>query len=84
MGKSIATFDTHTGCVEQLSASAERVLLCTRDGVLKIVSLLDGVLLNAFQGDKQIVSCDADAEFQWVAARDQGGQMHFLHVEGGT
>src|SRR5262249_11249207 len=84
MRKSIAGFDAHAGCVEQLSASAERVLLRTRDGVLKIVSLRDGALLNAFQGDKQIVSCAADAELQWVAARDQGGQMHFLHVEGGT
>jgi len=79
--RSIAVFDAHPGCVEQLSASAERVLLHTRDGVLKIVSLRDGALLNVFQGDKQIETCAADAELQWVVARDQGGQMHFLHVE---
>ena len=82
--RSIFVLDAHPGCVEQLSVSAQRVLLHTRDGVLKIVSLRDGSLLNVFQGDKQIVTCAADAELQWVVARDQGGQMHFLHVEAGT
>ncbi|MCI0387779.1 MAG: DUF4062 domain-containing protein [Acidobacteria bacterium] len=82
--RNIATLDANPGYIEQLSTSADRVLLTTRDGVLKIVSLRDGALLAAFQGDKQFISCAADAELQWVAARDQGGQMHFFHVEGGT
>jgi hypothetical protein len=73
--------DTHPGYLEQLSASAQRVLLNTPDGTPKIVSLRDGALLNVFPGDKQIVSSAGDAKLQWVVARDQGGQMHFFHVE---
>jgi WD40 repeat protein len=80
--RNIATLDANPGYVDQFSISAERVLLHTRDGALKIVSLRDGTLLAAFQGDKQIITCAADSELQWVVARDQGGQMHFFHVEG--
>jgi len=79
--RNIATLDANPGYVEQFSISTGRVLLRTWDGVLKIVSLRDGSLLAAFQGDKQIVTCAADSDLQWVVARDQGGQMHFFHVE---
>lgn len=77
----IDVFDTHAGTIMQLSASGERVLLLTRTGVLKIVSLCDGSLVAAFQGDKQIVSCAANPELHRVVARDQGGTMHFLQLE---
>jgi len=79
----IALLDAHPGIVERLSISAKRMLLHSQDGVLKVLLLPDGALLAAFQGDKQIVTCDADAELQWVVALDQGGQMHFLCVEDG-
>jgi WD40 repeat protein len=79
--ESLAVLDAHPGLVESVSASAGRMLLRTRDGILKIVSLPDDSLLAAFQADKQIISCDADAELQWVAALDQGGQMHFFYLE---
>ncbi|HKQ80118.1 MAG TPA: hypothetical protein VJ810_40875 [Blastocatellia bacterium] len=82
--RNIAVLDAHPGYIEQLSTSADRVLLFSSDGVLKIVSLRDGTLLAAFQGDEQIITCAADSELQWVVARDQGGQMHFFHIEGGT
>lgn len=78
----IAVLDAHPGTVEQLSTSANRILLRSFDGVLKIVSLRSGALVAAFQADKQIITCDADAELQWVVAIDQGGQIHFLHVKG--
>jgi len=79
---SIAMLDDHGGNLERLSTSADRVLLHTRDGVLKIVSLRNGALMAAFQGDKQFISSDADADLQWVVALDQGGQIHFFHLEG--
>jgi hypothetical protein len=81
MRESLAVLEAHPGMADRVSASAKRMLLRTRDGVLKIVSLPDEALLAAFQADKQIISCDADAELQWVAALDQGGQMHFFRLE---
>ena len=51
----------HCAIVQQLSVSAEGSLLNT-DGVLRIVFLSDGVLFTALQGERQIVSSDADAE----------------------
>lgn len=80
----LSVLDSDTVFIEQLSMSAQRVLLTTVDGVLQIVSLHDGALLCAFEGDKLIVTCAADAELQWVVARDKSGEMHFFHVEGGT
>jgi len=67
--------DAHPGIVEQVSPSGERMPLRTGDGVLKTVSLGDGTMLAAFQWDKQIITCDGDAELKWLVARDQGGQM---------
>jgi WD40 repeat protein len=69
------------GTVQQLSASAEHILLNTQDGLVNIVRVRDGSLVAAFQGDKQIVSSDSDPEFRHVVALDQSGQMHFLHLE---
>jgi len=80
----VAVFDAHPGIIEQLSRSAQCALLFTDDGVLKVVSLLDGSLLAAFQGDKSITTCAADVELRWVVACDQGGAIHFLHFEDKT
>ena len=77
----VAVLDAHPGYIEKISTGLKRALLFTRDGILKIVSLQDGALLAAFQGDMQFYTCDADADVQWVVACDQGGQMHFLHLE---
>jgi WD40 repeat protein len=77
----VNVFDTHPGYIEQLSESSLNGLLTTYDGILKVVSLLDGSLLAAFKGDKTIISCAADAELEWIVACDQGGRMHFLHFE---
>jgi WD40 repeat protein len=77
----IAVLNAHPGTMEKISTGGERALLFSHDGMLKIISLHDGALFAAFQGDKQIHTCDADAGLQWVVACDQGGQMHFLHVE---
>jgi WD40 repeat protein len=79
----VAVFDAHPGTIEQLSKSVDRALLFTFGGVLKIVSLRDGSLIAAFEGDKQIITCAADPQIEWVVARDQGGQMHFFHCENG-
>ncbi|HVG90931.1 MAG TPA: WD40 repeat domain-containing protein, partial [Alphaproteobacteria bacterium] len=76
-----AVLDAHPGTAQQLSASAERILVNTRDGVLKLVDVCDGSLVAAFQADKQIVSCDSDAELRYIVALDQSGQMHFLRLE---
>ncbi len=76
-----AVLDAHPGTVQQLSASAERILLTTRDGVVNVVEVRDGSLVAAFQADKQIVSSDSDVELRHVVALDQSGQMHFLHLE---
>ncbi len=62
----------------------ELALLSTFDGVLKVVSLSDGSLIAAFQGDRQIITCAADADLRWIVACNQGGQMHFLHFEDNT
>lgn len=72
--------NAHPGTVQQLFASAERILTNT-PGVLNIVEVRDGSLVAAFPGDKQIVSSDPDAEFRHFVALDQGGQMHFLRLE---
>jgi WD40 repeat protein len=76
-----AVLNAHPGTVQQLSASADRILMNTRDGIVNIVELGDGSLVAAFQGDRQIASSDCDAELRHVVALDQGGQMHFLHLE---
>ena len=81
MRRRIATFESHPGYIAQLSDSAQRALLTTSDGVLKVVSLRDGSLVAAFQGDKQIITCAADGELRWIVACDAGGNMHFLHFE---
>jgi WD40 repeat protein len=78
---SIVVLDGHSGIAGRVSASGQRMLLSSRDGILEIVSLPDGASLAAFQADKQITSCDADEELQWVVALDQSGQMHFLCLE---
>jgi len=78
----LAVLNAHPGTVEQVSVSADRLLLHTMAGVLKIVSVRDGALIAAFQADKQIVTCDGEAELRWVAARS--GQMHFLFLEAGA
>ncbi len=78
---STTVLNIHPGTVQQLSASAERILINTLDGVLNIVEVRDGSLVAAFQGDKQIVSSDSDAEFRHFVALDQSGQMHFLRLE---
>lgn len=77
------TLGKHPGFIEKVSSTFERALLTTFDGVLQIVSLRDGRLICAFEADKQITFADADAALEWVAACDQGGQLHFLHVENG-
>ena len=77
----ITVLTAHPGHIEQLSASRERALLTTFDGILKVVSLDDGALLAAFQGDKLIVACAADADLEWIVGRDEGGQVHFFHLE---
>jgi len=77
----LAVFSTHQGHVQQMSNAASRLLLLSLDGILKLISLKDGTLITAFQGDKQIVSCAADKDLRWIAAADEGGQIHFLHVE---
>jgi hypothetical protein len=35
-------------------------------------------------GNKQFNDCAGDPELEWIVARDQGGQMHFLHLENGV
>jgi WD40 repeat protein len=80
--KCVQVLDANPGFIQKFSRALGRALLFTFDGVVKVVSLRDGALLAAFQGDKQIGACDADSELRWIAACDQGGQMHFLHVEG--
>lgn len=77
----VAEIPVGVGNLGGLSASGDRVLLSTRDGVLKILSLVDGALVAAFQADKQLSACAADADLQWIAATDQDGEMHFLHLE---
>ena len=77
----VSVLHTHPGYIEQLSESCQLALLRTLGGALKIVSLDDGSLVAAFQGDKPIITCAADADFRWVVACDRGGQMHFLHLE---
>jgi WD40 repeat protein len=76
-----AVLNAHPGTVQQVSASAERILLNTRDGVVNLVDVSDEALVAAFQGDKQFVSSDADAELRYVVTLDQGGQIHFLRLE---
>ena len=77
----VAVLSAHPGIIERISADIERALLFSNDGVLKLMSLNDGALIAAFEGDKQIYTCDADPELKWIVACDQGGQMHFLHLE---
>ena len=77
----IDVLNDRPGTVQQLSASAEHILLNTQDGLVNIVRVRDGSLVAAFQGDKQIVSSDSDPEFRYIVALDQSGQMHFLHLE---
>jgi WD40 repeat protein len=79
--RNVASHKEHWGTIAQVSASSQRLLLTSSDGVLKITSLDSGALICAFQGDKQIVSCAADAELKCIAALDQAGQMHFFRVE---
>jgi WD40 repeat protein/NAD(P)-dependent dehydrogenase (short-subunit alcohol dehydrogenase family) len=81
--KRVAWFETHPGEIHQVAPSTGLALIGSPDGVLKIVSLVDGGLVTSFQGDKQIDCAAADADFQWVVARDEGGQMHFFHLENG-
>ena len=77
----VSVLHTHPGYIEQLSESGQLALLFTPDGVLKIVSLDDGGLVAAFQCDKPIITCAADANLKWVVACERSGQMHFLHLE---
>jgi WD40 repeat protein len=79
--ESVAVLSAHPGAIEKISAGIERALLFSDDGVLKLISLNDGALIAAFEGDKRIYACDADPELKWIVACDQGGQMHFLHLE---
>jgi WD40 repeat protein len=79
----VKTFNTHPGNIERISTERDRALLWTFDGVLKIISLHDGKLLAAFEGNKRIHTCDADSRLEWVVACDRGGQIHFLHFENG-
>jgi WD40 repeat protein len=79
--RSMTVLTLHPGTVGRVSDSAKRLLLSSPDGVLKVVSLVDQSLLVAFQGDKQIVTCDGDEGLQWVGGRDENGQMHFFCVE---
>jgi hypothetical protein len=69
------------GRAVQLSADFSRMLMTSFDGVLELVSRTDGAVLTAFQGDKQFISAAADSELRWIVATDQGGQIHFLHLE---
>ena len=78
--QNVATLSTD-GHIEQFSGSTQRLLLTTRTGAVKVVSLRDETPPVSFAGDKQLDSCAADANVEWIVARDQGGQLHFLHLE---
>ncbi|BCG02007.1 hypothetical protein PPGU19_065750 (plasmid) [Paraburkholderia sp. PGU19] len=82
--RNLAVHRAHTGSIEQVSVSADRLMLRSYDGILKITSVESGALICAFQGDKQFISCAADAGMKGIAALDQSGQMHFFRVEGGA
>jgi WD40 repeat protein len=77
----VAEFTGHVGTVEQVSVPKRRLLLRTGMGVVKILSLKDGSVVAAFQGDHLIRSCDSDSGVSQIAALDQSGQMHFIRLE---
>lgn len=82
--RNLSVHHAHTGSIEQISASDRHLTLWSYDVILKITSLESGVLICAFHGVKQFISCAADAEMKCIAALDQSGQMHFSRVGGGA
>ena len=80
-GECVQKIDAPHGQIGRVSTRADRILLSTPDGVLKILSLQDGTVLAAFQADKQIIACNADDDLRNIAALDQDGRIHFLHLE---
>jgi WD40 repeat protein len=64
-----------------LSSSGRRMLVTTPDGIVRLTDVRTGAVLAAFEGDRQIASCGADEDLEWIVAADQGGLLHFLHAE---
>jgi WD40 repeat protein len=74
-------FSSHTGVIHQLSLSSRRLLLSSRAGVLKILSLRDGSLIAAFQADRQITTAAGTDDLTSVVGIDERGQIHFFKLE---
>lgn len=73
-------FEGAGGPLHQLSQPFGSVLMSTHGGVLRVVSLNDGRPRLNFQPDHQIVAAAADPALRRIAAADQSGLLHVLHV----
>lgn len=79
-GQLLRRFEGAGGPLHQLSQPFGSVLMSTHGGVLRVVSLGDGRPRLSFQADHQIVAAAADPALRRIAAADQSGLLHVLHV----
>lgn len=76
------TLSLGRGFLHCLDPARGLMLMTTPDGVLRVISMLDGGTVASFHADKQIVSAASDPSLRSIVALDQGAnQLHYLRLE---